>query len=353
MSAERRLVALDGIRGVAVLLVVIGHVSGTVAPYGANVGVTLFFVLSGYLITSLLLKEHARFGNINFLFFYARRALRLYPALLAILVLTPLLLLIAGDDRVGGYPLNAIFTGLYLSDFLEASGRSMEYFNHTWSLAVEEQFYLVWPLLLALLLLAAARLGSRSTPWLFGTFVVVLTALALGWRVVATLVLDSDRVYYAPDTNAFILLLGCSMAVLPSTWMRQVPKWAAVAALAALIALSVALRNPSDDGRNWVVVASSVFAVIAIAGSLDGNKILSFRVLTFFGAISYGLYLWHNVLLRIEWGGEDPGGLMRPGLALLSIGVAYASFKLLETPIQRRLKSRVTRVAVPLPSTST
>jgi peptidoglycan/LPS O-acetylase OafA/YrhL len=154
---------------------------------------------------------------------------------------------------------------------------------------------------------------------------------------------DAHRVYYAPDTNAFILLLGCSLAVTPPKVVEKVPSWLALASVAALIAVSVVLRNPSDDGRNWVVVAAAFAAVVAVAGSISGSRLLSVRFITFFGTISYGLYLWHNVLLRIMWGGEEPSGLLRVLLAAIAIAIAYSSFRFIERPIQKKLRPRFVR----------
>ncbi|QGU27488.1 acyltransferase family protein [Microbacterium oryzae] len=345
MSSGRRLVALDGVRGVAVLLVVLGHISGTWAPYAGNVGVTLFLVLSGYLITSLLLRERDRYGSISFTGFYMRRVLRLMPALLLVLAVTPILLWIATDARLETYGYPAVVSGLYLADFFQASGVNLGFFTHMWSLAVEEQFYLIWPLLLVGLL-GAVGWGVSGSRRRLVAIVASLAFVGLAWRVVATLILDADRVYYAPDTNAFIILLGCLLAVMKKETITRVPRWLAVAALAVIAVASVLLPEGSPIVRNWTVLGAALLAVVVVAGSASGGRLLSAKPLVWFGTISYGLYLWHAVLLWIAWWGPEAAGLPRLGLAAISIVIAWASFRFYELPIQQRFKARWERPRV-------
>ena len=135
--------------------------------YGGFVGVTLFFVLSGYLISKLLLAEKTRRGEIDYGAFYMRRALRLLPALLAFLIMTPIIYWAVGDPRVHQLPKSALEVFFYVGDFVRASGRSLAAFDHTWSRSVEEQFYLVWPIVLSAILIWAAATKRSVTRTIF------------------------------------------------------------------------------------------------------------------------------------------------------------------------------------------
>src|SRR3954463_8108536 len=140
-----------GVRGLAILLVVAAH-SGLPVRWGGLSGVTLFFVLSGYLITSLLIRERDRWGSISLWRFWGRRALRLLPALVLLLVLAPLLLWATGDDRLSTYPVAALASLLYVGNWVRIAGTDLGVLNHLWSLSVEEQFYVIWPLVFVALM---------------------------------------------------------------------------------------------------------------------------------------------------------------------------------------------------------
>lgn len=337
--AGNRIRALDGVRGAAVILVVIGHVSGTVAPYTANAGVTLFFVLSGFLITSLLLKEKADHGDLRLGAFYMRRVLRLYPALLVVIAGTGVLLLALGDSRLRDFGAQAVGAGLYVTNILQAAGVGFDYFTHMWSLAVEEQFYLVWPILLVATFALIGSMAADAKRSRLIAVVATLTVLALAWRIVATLSLQPDRVYYAPDTNAFLLLLGCLLAVLPQKVVTRTPWMVSVVAMGALIAVSLALPGGSETTRNWVVLGAGLFAVPVVAGSIERNPAMSTRIFVWFGTISYGLYLWHFVLLGVL----KPSGVWRLAAVAVAVLLAWLSFRFMERPIQRRFKTRWAR----------
>ncbi|WP_234752504.1 acyltransferase family protein [Arthrobacter ramosus] len=202
--------ALDGLRGVAILLVLASHASAGRFPLGGMVGVTLFFVLSGYLITGILIRERDRFGSVDFRDFYLKRALRLLPALTALLLLTPIALWLLRDPRLSWDLLgSSLSTFFYISDFVRATGDPMVVLGHTWSLAVEEQFYLIWP---AILVLAALRWLSKAKVF----WAVVLLAVILAvWRLVASGMFTFDRSYFSLDTNAFGLIFGACLALRP------------------------------------------------------------------------------------------------------------------------------------------
>ena len=349
MALNERLLALDGVRGLAVLVVVVGHISGRVAPFASNIGVTVFFVLSGYLITSLLIREREKTGRTDLPAFYLRRALRLYPALLLVLALTPMVLAIAQDNRLGDYARRAIISGLYLADFAEAGNDSLGFFTHMWSLAVEEQFYIVWPALLLAMAFFARQFGRSAGFKSLAPYVYLLAGLALGWRVAATFLLSGDRVYFAIDTNAFILLFGCALAFVPKDLVAKAPPWLAYLMVLLIGAGSFLLPHQPGPMREWVVVGAAVAAALLIASATNGNKLLEIGVVRWFGTISYGLYLWHGVLLGIHYGGAEPEGILRIALASTAVAIAWASFFFFERPMQSFLRRRFIREPVAAP----
>lgn len=328
---------LDGLRGIAILLVVASHVSTGRVPLGGAVGVTLFFVLSGYLITTVLLREYDKTGRVDLPTFYLKRALRLLPALAVVLVLAPVVLWAVQDPRLGwGYVPDAAGALFYLSDFMRASGNEMIVLGHTWSLAVEEQFYLVWPILL-LILLKFAKGRKRLIQ-----VVAVMAIVGTGWRVVVTLTASFDRAYFPPDVNTFALAWGCLLALwAPAPLSRPRATVVAGASLLGLLVLSLA---PIQGGRYSTIVALSavpaaLLSVIAVYAART-SALVSIRPLTFFGDISYGLYLWHEVFLLSRPGGKLPGTaeLALGGMAGLLASVL--SWQLIERPANR-LKDRI------------
>jgi peptidoglycan/LPS O-acetylase OafA/YrhL len=196
--------ALDGLRGLAVVVVMIYHAAPELLP-GGFLGVELFFVLSGFLITSLLLKEHDRSG-IQLGRFYMRRALRLTPALIVMLASVVLLSWVAlSGDAFRNTVSDAAFSLTYIFNWVRASdpGRS-SFLGHTWSLCIEEQFYLLWPLLLP----AITMIGRRDR--LTERLLVAVAAIVL-WRMVLSNFASPMRIYNGLDTRADGLLLGCAL----------------------------------------------------------------------------------------------------------------------------------------------
>ena len=353
MVAPHRNAALDGARGVAVLLVVISHWSVETWRFGGTVGVTLFFVLSGYLITSILLAEHAGTGAISLRAFYARRALRLFPALVLVVVAIPFLQKATADPKLTyEYFWWALSAVLYVGNFERAAGQTLGPLNHTWSLAVEEQFYLVWPLVL-LAVLWWARRDARAVL----RAVAAIAGLALAWQVVAVFVLDFDRTYFAPDTNAYALMIGCALAA----WLRLAPRpgtgpvWPTWLALASLVGMA-AFPSIDYDGTDLLIaahgaplVALAAAALVVAAVGCPGRGPLVWRPLTWFGTVSYGVYLWHQVLLQATPWGMPVVGWKKPVAILLAIALAAAAYDRLEKPLLR-VKKRFERATVPLPS---
>lgn len=333
-----RVAALDGIRGLAILAVVAYH-SGLPLRYSGVVGVTIFFVLSGYLITSILDRELGLSGRIALGKFYMRRFLRLGPAIIAAVILTTLFMVATRDPQLGGnYWLQVVSTLTYTSDFFMAGGADMKILGHTWSLSIEEQFYLVWPLALtAVMALARSR---KQAVWVVGA----AAGLALVWRLVAPLVFsDWERTYYGPDTVFYALLAGCVLALLPAGAVA-VPRWAGYAAVVALGVLC-AIPSISFDGIDrtitlYVGAAAGLISVVAVAAApkLD---LLAIKPLVFFGTISYGWYIWHQIFFKVQpFGHQTTTMQVAIPLAVASALLAWVSFRFFEKPVQDKFKGR-------------
>jgi peptidoglycan/LPS O-acetylase OafA/YrhL len=302
-SRTNRFAALDGMRGLAVASVMAFH-TGVGWASGGSVGVDVFFVLSGFLITLLLLQEWSKNSRIALGRFYVRRLLRLYPALLVMAAAV----LIYGQlavHPVGTKPFDVVILGplLYITDFQGAAGHIpfLSLTEHTWSLAVEEQFYLIWPPLLALML------ARRATLRVVLAVILLLTAASavlptLLWSGPATL----GRIYESPDTRGQALLLGCALAVVTHAgWLpsgRRAAPVSQVVGLAGAAGLVFYTATGSyRDAWNYTdfgltLVALCTVAVIASTLVLPTGpiaRVLAFRPLVGVGRISYGLYLWH------------------------------------------------------------
>ena len=331
---------LDGLRGIAILIVLGAHtgVPGF-ADGGGGAGGTLFFVLSGYLITSLLLAEKAKTGRVDLRAFYIRRALRLFPALAATLVVVTFLA-VAGlmpQAAKEGVDYRVVVLGVicYVVNWVAVAGQSIGMLGHAWSLAVEEQFYIVWPTLLLL----GLRLGR--TPLVL--ILLLLAFLDTPYRLLLDLNGGFMHVFVGTDSRGDALLLGCVLALLETRW-HPVVGWAGV-----LGVLAVAALWPGDPGLGaqlMFIPAAAIVSTLAVAGC---PVILAWRPLAFIGKISYGLYLWHGLV--IWW------ALPWPVAVPLSIAIACVSYFVLEQRFLR-LKDRFGRarpgpVAVtPKPSTS-
>ena len=336
---------LDGLRGLAVLLVVGSHTAESVLPLGGIVGVTTFFVLSGFLITRILLTEVASTGRIRWRAFVLRRVRRLVPAYAVVLVVTPLLLLLARDPSLAQHWRPLVFAGTHTADFARAVGVDMGVLAHTWSLSVEEQFYLVWPPLVILLVAIARRRRAVAV----GAFVGLLVA-ALLWRGVANVTMPYDWVAYSLDTSVYALLLGCAVAVAERARAGESfgPRTAGAVGWCAVLLLvlgSVVTLLPWGAGvpglPRWIETGAAVLAAAAILPIVRGAVLpLRAQALRWFGTISYGLYLWHFVLLSVRLDAHETQGPVRAVIAVLAIGIAAVSWYALERPILRAGPSR-------------
>jgi len=344
--------ALDGLRGVAILLVLVNH--GAVIGNGFGfIAVNTFFVLSGFLITSLLVSEWETTGAINVKFFYIRRALRLFPALLAMLLLYVLyILLITSGHKTWEHLRASLWALFYFTNWARAFdlGSTLD-LGHTWSLSIEEQFYFIWPWLLRSLLKKSSR--SSLLCWLLLGVVVSLSIR--GFHQWAGPLIPRNgpaRLTDGLDTRADSLLIGCIAGVLVSS--KRIPTNLLGKALLPASFLSVAglwllcLANHLDYRMvylGWLM--ASVFAAVVIVQIVTTSgtfihRILENQILVFIGSISYGLYVWHLPIL---------GAMMRHNLPWQHLGyllpvlpVVLASYYLIERPCLR-LKSRFQKVS--------
>ena len=316
---------LDGLRGIAILIVLGAHtgVPGF-ADGGGGAGVTLFFVLSGYLITSLLLAEKTKTGRVDLRAFYIRRALRLFPALAAVL-LAVTILAIAGvmpQAAKEGVDYRVVVLGVifYVVNWVAVAGQSIGMLGHAWSLAVEEQFYIVWPTLLLL----GLRLGRTRLVLMM----LLLAFLDTPYRLLLDLNGGFMHVFVGTDSRGDALLLGCVLALLEIHWHTAVG-WAGLLGLAVVAALWPG--NPGLGAQIMFIPAAGIVSTLAVAGC---PVILAWRPLAFIGKISYGLYLWHGLV--IWW------ALPWPVAVPLSIAIACVSYFVLEQRFLR-LKDRFGR----------
>jgi len=291
--AEGYLPQLDGLRALAVALVLVHHFI-TPVEFGGHVGVDVFFVLSGYLITSILLVESAKHGRVRLKRFYVRRAIRLYPPLLLVIavlvvpgaLVAPSLLRFAAET---------VFAATYTTPVaIELVTNASWMWRHTWSLGVEEIFYLVWPLLL----MAVARLG-----WQLRTRALVALGTGAAMTVLQVLTtLDGDRMSILLRAGG--LFFGCAVALYlhdsPRTF-RSTWGWAGLGLVAAGVVLSTATHNGAI-GVLLTVVGTTVALAHVVTGSSALTQALSVRPLAYTGKISYELYLWHfPVLVLLQW----------------------------------------------------
>jgi peptidoglycan/LPS O-acetylase OafA/YrhL len=309
--------ALDGLRGVAIALVVAYHYWKW--PRAGWLGVDLFFVLSGFLITTLLLEEHAETGRIRLRAFYARRARRLFPALAVLLAAFVLLNAVRGTDALGLVARWGLYTANIYEAFWPSHASHLVGLNHLWSLAQEEQFYLVWPAAL----LGAVRFHNPAR------VLLVLAAALIVYRAVLVLGgATGPRIYFSPDTHSEGLVLGSALAFARRSEPLVVTR-RLVACTALLCVPLVAFEASSTPSTQLFLlpifeVASVVFVAAAVAGTIRLP-----RLLVWLGGISYSLYLWHAFLL---WAFHGHNRL--PALAL-SVAAAYASTRWIERPFRR------------------
>src|ERR1700744_1886505 len=352
---------LDGLRALAVVAVLLYH-GGVSWSGGGFLGVDMFFVLPGFLIPSLLVAEWGRSGAIALRAFWARRARRLLPALFALVAAIGVYYALAGPTKaIPGLQGDGIATLLYISNWHQVAAGT-NYFaasgpvsplQHTWSLAIEEQFYLLWPLLVLAVLGLARRRGAterRSLQVLLGLSLTGALAAAVEMALLFNSGRGLDRVYYGTDTRATGLLLGASLAIALAIGRRPNPaeraaqpappapgpsaRWARQALGAAgllLLPVLAAAIVLADGDDAWLypfgmidtdAVMAVLIAAVVIQPRSIAARLLAVAPLRSVGKISYGLYLWHFPLFL--WLDEASTGRRGAALLALRLGVTLA-----------------------------
>lgn len=342
---------IEGLRAVAILLVVAGH-AGFPGLAGGFIGVDVFFVLSGFLITGLLVVEHGREGKIDFRSFYSRRFRRLLPALAVMLLVTGALAtqLVPPVDR-SSHALAGVSAALWLSN-IHFAVSDVDYFSghdnlylHTWSLGVEEQFYLFWPLLLALFL----PRGYMRMQRVYFAFILLgaisfTACLLLSW-------MSAPLAFYLTPMRAWQFALGGlvwlhffsgrSMSGTGPRWSQPIAAMAATTGLFLIAIAAVWLNSGHRYPGLWALLPTLGTCFVLAAGSVASQTSLPLRALAsapmqWLGRMSYGWYLWHWPFLIL--GAAAVGvvdGWLRAGLMIAALIVAWASFHLIESPIRR------------------
>jgi peptidoglycan/LPS O-acetylase OafA/YrhL len=370
-ATVRRLPALDGVRALAIILILFFH-AGFSWLIGGFFSVDVFFVLSGFLITGLLVSEFRLSSTIGLKRFWGHRIRRLLPAMLALLVAVALWAwLFSPDDTLAQLRSDALATLFYSNNWHQASGGTGYFAEihtprlllHTWTLSIEEQFYIVWPLIVLGLLRLTRSLAGLLVFCLAGTL-----ASALAMSVLYDGGAGAARAYYGTDTRVQALLIGATLAVIlagplpwrrrpqaevgghltiapvaePTGWRRSAIGGLGLVSLAVLFTMFFTISS----GDAWPYVGGFALASIAAAGLICSvalvpetpwARVLALRPIRYVGAISYGLYLWHWPIFVVV--GPEQTGLTRWPLFALRVGLTFAlaalSYRFLEMPIRR------------------
>jgi peptidoglycan/LPS O-acetylase OafA/YrhL len=368
----KRLPGLDGLRALAVIAVLLFHLDATLIP-GGFLGVDLFFVVSGYLITRLLLTEITQRGTLGVARFYGRRVRRLFPAVAALIVVVILACVLVWRDELATLPGSVISSLTYVTNWW-LIGDHQSYFistgrppmlQHLWSLAIEEQYYLLWPGMI-LLITGIAWKRNKGRPIRLERVALVALALAVASTIAMAVIAildnvpyesDSSRVYFGTDTHSMGLFLGSALGaftVLPKgrwryyggSWLRSpAAGWCADAAAAGCLSVVIwkffhqSEYTPGLYRGGFLVF--DVFAVVVVWVVVSvGSKLgwlLERPILRGIGQRSYSIYLWHWPVVVVTRPGIDVHGpiwliqLARIGLILL---LAEASYRLVERPIR-------------------
>ena len=349
MGERGHFAGLDGVRGLAILLV-LGQHAPTKPLTNGYVGVTVFFCLSGYLITTLLVGE-LHTGSIDLRAFYRRRAARLGPGLVMVVAVTTVVLLIDRQDLGVGQVLAPAATALaYATGLYDWTGHlfaTYDYFNYTWSLSIEEQFYLLWPFVLLW--------GYRRDP----RVLAALTASLIGLSLVLNLFLGLTKVarfdaheYFGTDTNALPILAGCLLAiVVHHQWLSRTVRCLAPCALLATVLLLVLASRNDTDRTSLVRVAGTGLTLVILIGVVIRpraavGRLLVTHPMVWLGERSYSIYLW-NVLARIAalhaLGHTLVGDVAWTAVFLV---LAEASFRFVERPLRTAFATTRVTVAV-------
>jgi peptidoglycan/LPS O-acetylase OafA/YrhL len=325
---------LQGLRAVAVLLVVLDH-AGLTFLDGGYVGVDVFFVLSGYLITGLLLRQAGRDGHVRLTDFYVRRARRILPAAVLTLVVTDVAaLLLLNLVRAREAVADSVWAAFFManvhfaqagSDYF-AQGQPPSPVQQFWTLAVEEQFYLVWPVMLALVFGVAFL--RRRLLWI----VLAAAVGSLAWSIQST-TSDAAYAYFSTATRAWELALGAALAI-AAPRLRGAAAWIGL----ALICTAAVAFSDSTPFPGYAALLPTIGAALVIAAGPGGASwLLSLAPFRYIGDRSYAFYLWHWPVLVIaaEYVGHDLSTAVRLGLLAGAFGLSILSYGLYENPIRK------------------
>ena len=343
---------VQGLRAVAVLLVLLYHAGVSFLP-GGFIGVDVFFVISGFLITGLIVREIESTGRLSLSRFYARRARRLLPATAVIFVFVAVMTLaVLPVTRWENIAQDLSAASLYVINWTLAA-RSIDYLSqgvaesplqHFWSLAVEEQFYVLWPLLIVALVWLLRRTSSARAVTrghlATGLLAITVPSLLWSWHLTST---DPGRAYFVTTTRLWELGIGALLAV-GATQIARIPPlartlagWAGLAAI-ALAAWKFTAATPFPGTAALVPTLGAAAVLAAGLGTSKGLHLLRIPTMRDIGTLSYSLYLWHWPLLVAAtaiWGDQD-GHLWLP-TALLVVGFsavpAWLTYSLIEKPL--------------------
>ena len=351
--------SIDSLRAIAVIAVIIYHIDANYLP-GGFLGVDLFFVLSGYLISSLIIKEYKSTGTVNLYNFYVRRARRLLPAVYFMITVVLIIITLFNGVLLKKSYLDALFGYIYSSnwwyifhklDYFDSFG-SQSPFKHLWSLAIEEQFYMFFPLIF--LIFNRKSKSNNSNSKLNRNFIYVVLSLILVSLIAHILLFDINninRIYFGTDTRAFSLLVGVVGAILypmdrlsERTTKKDNMIYSIVSLVSILVLIGIMINT--SEYNTWLYRGG--FLLVAIIGLIiiisSGrqytfmSKLLSFKPFVFIGKISYSLYLWHFPILVVTTPVSEIGNpnlfyvTLRIGLIFL---VATGSYMFVETPIRK------------------
>lgn len=353
---------LDGLRGAAIIGVMAFHAN---LLNGGFIGVDLFFVLSGFLITTLLAHEFDKFGSINLTNFYARRALRLSPALIAMLAVVCLASFAFLDkERAHGNFIEAVIAFFYVGNILQAFSMYDFYFiSHTWSLAIEEQFYIVWPIMLFILLRVSKNMRHIAFVALF------LATLSLFSRIyLSTNGALPVRLYYGFDTRSGALMVGSALGIAQyagfftknekKLFYKTIPLMAYVAILSIIY---FSITGDIVDSKMYyfgflIVEIAAAFLIVNVLMNARSviSRLLAAKWLVWVGSISYGLYLWHAPIYRsMSILGFSDIALFTIGSPLTFLAASF-SYYCMERPILNFKKrfSRSAQADVPPPASA-
>ena len=358
-NKSKYLPSIDSLRALAVLAVIIYHVDVNYLP-GGFLGVDLFFVLSGYLISSLIIKEYRKTGSLNLYNFYIRRARRLLPAVYFMITVGLVVMVLFNEVLLRKSHLDAIFGYIYSSnwwyifhklDYFDSFGAQSP-FKHLWSLAIEEQFYMIFPLLF--LLINRKKKSKDGTYKLNKNFLYVVLGLILVSLIAHILLFDINnisRIYFGTDTRAFSLLIGVVGAILypmEKLHAKVTPQQNIMYSVVSLVSIAtlITVMIYTSEYNTWLYRGG--FLLVAILGLIviisSGkqhtlmSRLLSFKPVVFIGKISYSLYLWHFPVLVLTTPVSEIGNpniifvILR---VILTFVLASASYVFVETPIRK------------------